>query len=48
MSKKAVIDTAVVAFTAATLVVVTTQGDELGKAQQSLITDIQTTLSQSR
>lgn len=41
---KTVIDTAIAAFTAATLVVVTTQGKELGQAQQAVIKDIQSTL----
>lgn len=41
---KAVIDTAIAAVAAVTLVIVTTQGEELGKAQQSLIKDTQAVL----
>jgi hypothetical protein len=41
---KPVIDTAIAAFTAATLVVVVTQGEELGKAQVAVVKDVQTAL----
>lgn len=39
---KPVIDTAIVAFAAASLIVVATQGEELGKAQVAVIKDVQT------
>ncbi len=44
MVRNAIADTAVIAFTVASLAVVTAKGEELGKAQLELIKEVQSSL----